>query len=204
MTEKSKPLDRRNRRISKRRQSILEVSAEVFSEKGYNRASIKDIAEAADVADGTIYNYFENKEALLLTLFDQLIDVQHLDSQLASTLEDDVDQVVATYVEAHLAKVRSHYDLFRAVIPEILATPDLRQRYYETFVAPMLSATERHIRTRSAQGQLPDGGEKQLARVMYALFFGLLCLRIMGDPEIQPSEQVDAALLGTISQLLAK
>jgi AcrR family transcriptional regulator len=55
-----------------RRQHILDAAADVFSEHGFNRASIRDIASVAGVADGTIYNVFENKEALLLALVDAL------------------------------------------------------------------------------------------------------------------------------------
>jgi AcrR family transcriptional regulator len=63
---------RRDRRISARQTQILEAAAKVFAEKGFRHATIRDVAQAADVADGTIYNYFENKEALLNAIINQL------------------------------------------------------------------------------------------------------------------------------------
>lgn len=50
---------------------ILKAAEKVFSEKGYNKGSIFDIAKMADVSEGTIYEYFKNKEDLLLTIAEQ-------------------------------------------------------------------------------------------------------------------------------------
>ena len=54
---------RRERRIANRRTLILEAAARLFAEKGFHRTTTRDIAEAADVSEGTLYNYFENKES---------------------------------------------------------------------------------------------------------------------------------------------
>lgn len=203
MSEESPKISRREQRAARRREAILEAAAQVFTDKGYNGASIRDIADAANVADGTIYNYFANKEALLLALFDRLIDVEQTEAQLDAALSDDLSQMLPNYFGTHLTTVRQHYALFRAVIPEVLATPDLRERYYQSFVAPLLDTAAAHIEQRISQGELAAMEPQHAARVIYALFFGLLCLRILGDPVIQPSQTTDASLLDTITQLLA-
>ncbi|MGA1862897.1 TetR/AcrR family transcriptional regulator [Deferribacter thermophilus] len=48
---------------------ILNSAIKVIGDKGFHNAKIKDIAIEADVADGTIYNYFQNKEDILVTIF---------------------------------------------------------------------------------------------------------------------------------------
>lgn len=197
----SQPSSKREQKAAQRREAILEAAAHVFTARGYTGASIRDVAEAADVADGTIYNYFANKEALLLALLDRLIDLEQTDATLASALSDDLTDMIPTYFGAHLSKVREHYDLFRAVIPEVLATPDLRDRYYQSLVAPLLDTAAGHIDQRIEKGELQAMDPAQAARVVYALFFGLLCLRILGDDAVQPSETTDAALLDTIQWL---
>jgi TetR/AcrR family fatty acid metabolism transcriptional regulator len=53
-----------------KRQHVLDAAAGVFAEKGFHAATIKDVARAAGVAHGSVYTYFESKEALLLGLFD--------------------------------------------------------------------------------------------------------------------------------------
>jgi len=55
-------LTRRDRNKLKHRKEILQAAAAVFAEKGYQQASIQEIADRADFAVSTIYGLFENKE----------------------------------------------------------------------------------------------------------------------------------------------
>ena len=54
-----------NEKLNERERSILRSAYQVFTEKGYHNAKVSEIAELAGVGKGTIYEYFENKEALL-------------------------------------------------------------------------------------------------------------------------------------------
>ncbi|MFZ2631412.1 MAG: TetR/AcrR family transcriptional regulator [Desulfosalsimonadaceae bacterium] len=56
---KPEPKDKRKR--------ILVAAEKIFAEKGYENATIQDIASAAGVGDGTVYDYFKNKEDLLFS-----------------------------------------------------------------------------------------------------------------------------------------
>ncbi|UCE34831.1 MAG: TetR/AcrR family transcriptional regulator [Deltaproteobacteria bacterium] len=51
-----------------RRKSIIQAAIEVFSKKDFKTASISEIAQKAAVADGTIYQYFKNKEDLFFSI----------------------------------------------------------------------------------------------------------------------------------------
>jgi TetR/AcrR family fatty acid metabolism transcriptional regulator len=51
-----------------RRESIIKAAIEAFSKKDFKTASISEIAEKAGVADGTIYQYFKNKEDLFFSI----------------------------------------------------------------------------------------------------------------------------------------
>jgi TetR/AcrR family fatty acid metabolism transcriptional regulator len=51
-----------------RRESIIQAAIEVFSKKGFRASAISEIAQTADVADGTIYQYFKNKEDLFFSI----------------------------------------------------------------------------------------------------------------------------------------
>lgn len=52
-----------------RRESILEAALHAFVERGFHGTAIPQIAERANIAAGTIYHYFESKEALVNTLY---------------------------------------------------------------------------------------------------------------------------------------
>jgi len=56
---------------------ILETALKLFSEHGYDRTSIKMIAESAGISQGLLYNYFASKDELLAAIFAQsMSDVQ--------------------------------------------------------------------------------------------------------------------------------
>lgn len=56
-----------------RRKQILDAATQVFAAKGFDRATIADIARAAGVAEGSIYNYFKSKADLLIGIPRQVI-----------------------------------------------------------------------------------------------------------------------------------
>jgi AcrR family transcriptional regulator len=58
-------LSRRERKKRETRQSLMEAALRLFSERGYDATTVKDITDAADVAKGTFFNYFDTKEAIL-------------------------------------------------------------------------------------------------------------------------------------------
>lgn len=58
-----------------RRQEILHAAREVFARKGYNDATLDDVAERAEFGKGTLYNYFPNKESLFLSVIEDAFDV---------------------------------------------------------------------------------------------------------------------------------
>jgi AcrR family transcriptional regulator len=60
--------------IEERKKQILDAAAHVFAEKGFEGATISDIARAAGIAEGSIYNYFKNKHDLLVSLPRQMIE----------------------------------------------------------------------------------------------------------------------------------
>ncbi len=68
LTGQSSVDGRRQRRIARRQGEILSAAARVFAAKSYAAATTKDIAAEADVAEGTLYNYFASKREILLAI----------------------------------------------------------------------------------------------------------------------------------------
>lgn len=87
---------------------ILDAAIRVFAEKGFHRARISDIADAAGVADGTIYLYFRNKDDVLLTIFEEKMGVliDGLRAELAP-LDHPFDKVRA-FARYHFRMVRDN------------------------------------------------------------------------------------------------
>jgi len=66
---KDSPKDRRRERT---RKEILTAAAEVFARKGFHEATIQEIARVAALSAGSLYNYFDNKEALFNDLMEDV------------------------------------------------------------------------------------------------------------------------------------
>lgn len=85
-----------NRRSSRqiKRERILRAAIDVFAGKGYFAARMTDVAKTAEVADGTLYLYFEGKEHLLLSIFDDVLGrfIDRLEKEV-SHLENPVDKL---------------------------------------------------------------------------------------------------------------
>jgi AcrR family transcriptional regulator len=56
----------RSERTELRRAQILKTAIKVFSSKGFSSATISEVASQANLGDATLYEYFDNKEAILL------------------------------------------------------------------------------------------------------------------------------------------
>jgi AcrR family transcriptional regulator len=59
-----------------RREQILEAAVKVFAEKGFRAAKMQEVANAAGVANGTVYNYFRSKDEVLLALLERLNETE--------------------------------------------------------------------------------------------------------------------------------
>jgi AcrR family transcriptional regulator len=62
---------RRERRKAENRAAILEAARAVFAELGYDAAGVRDIVRRTDLAAGTFYNYFPDKEAVFRAIVDE-------------------------------------------------------------------------------------------------------------------------------------
>jgi AcrR family transcriptional regulator len=111
-------------------QRILEAAHQVFLDRGFEGASIEEIAEVACSGKPTIYARFPNKEALFAAVVMRSIvsRVEQLGAEMPSgdTLEERLSKVANIVLEWVL--VRSHVGLIRLAISESRRFPDLAAR----------------------------------------------------------------------------
>jgi TetR/AcrR family fatty acid metabolism transcriptional regulator len=67
-------------------QRIIKAATKIFAKRGFFHAKVSDIAKEAKVADGTIYLYFENKDDILISLFEE---------QMKAVLENMIEEISA-------------------------------------------------------------------------------------------------------------
>jgi AcrR family transcriptional regulator len=167
-----------------RRTQILDAATRVFASKGFNRATIRDVARDAGVADGTIYIYFRNKTDLLFGLLDRLNDTERRPASLAQATEaplGDFGDYFRAYLRERVEVLWSNADLFRAVLPELLANPELRARYYDEVIAPTMALGEAAFRALVATGTVRDLDLPLSVRIVAGSVLGLMVLQLLGD-----------------------
>src|SRR5215467_16396943 len=97
--------------VAARRAQILDAATRVFASKGFNRATIRDVAQDAGVADGTIYNYFANKTDLLFGLLDRLNDTERRPASLAQASVAPLMDFFRAYLRERVEALWSSSDL---------------------------------------------------------------------------------------------
>ena len=63
------------RKDNEKHHRIIEAATKVFAKNGFYQSKIAQIAKEAGVADGTIYIYFDNKDDILISLFEEQMKV---------------------------------------------------------------------------------------------------------------------------------
>src|SRR5215475_4761073 len=91
--------------IAARTNQILDAATRVFAEKGFHRATIKDVAKAAGVADGTIYNYFGNKTDLILGILDRLNETSQRASDFEQATKSNPHEWMRAYLKHRLERL---------------------------------------------------------------------------------------------------
>lgn len=151
---------RRNRRIAgadpdKRRQ-ILDGALEVFTARGFDAASMSDIAAAANVSKGTLYVYFEDKEHLFVALIEREREIQKRGAFEALDEEPDIAHALTNFGERMVRLLVSEFAMsaHRIVIGVAERMPDLGREFYEN--GPMQGAKRiaSYLDRKVAEGQL--------------------------------------------------
>jgi len=125
MTPSSRSASRlpRERRIA----DLMRAAREVFAEKGYDAASVAEIAERAGLVEGNIYRHFENKRALLVKVVEDWYE------EMLSDYDQHLQGIVGTrnrlryMIWRHLVTIEKEPALCRLVFGELRSGADYRE-----------------------------------------------------------------------------
>lgn len=119
--EKRQPVDKR--------QKIMDAAVSVFAKQGFYNSTVADVAREADVADGTIYLYFKNKDDLLISIF------EHSMEMFISTARDELATVsnskekLKKFITLHLKLVQKNQDLAQVIQIELRQSSKFIKEY---------------------------------------------------------------------------
>jgi AcrR family transcriptional regulator len=198
---------KKDRITTERKQQILEAAMAVFSEKGFAAATTAEIARAAGIAEGTIYNYFPSKRELFIAVIRELI--------ITVPLLDLIEKIPGADIEVTFRQIlQNRFNLIdsssAARIPslmgEIIRDPELKALWVEQFLKPFFARVESIYRTMMASGKFRRMKPAIITRIMGGLFLGFLMLKLMEGETSPlnrlPREEVADALLDFVGRAL--
>ena len=172
--------------IAARRNQILNAATKVFAAKGFHLTTIKDIAREAGIADGTIYNYFDNKMALMLGLLDRMNESDRREADFSQFTEGDLRSFMTAYLRHRLMVLKAdNFEVFRVVVSEILVNQELRELYYRKIVEPTFTLAEKHFQRWTEQHPIKPVDISLTMRAISGMVLGLIMEYIMGDKTLE-------------------
>ena len=117
-----------DKQLSKRK-AIIEAAINVFSHKGFHKAKISNISKLANVADGTIYLYFNNKENLLVSAFDELIESILVEMKDKISNEKSALDRLTKFFDLHVDVFTEQPAVVRFLAIELRQSPDFYELY---------------------------------------------------------------------------
>jgi AcrR family transcriptional regulator len=141
---------------SAKRRQIVEGAREIFLAKGFDAASMSDIARTAGVSKGTLYVYFENKEQLFEAIVHEECQV-HAESTFDLDHSDhDVEAVLTRLGDAFLGFLCSpeKASALRTVIAIADRMPEIGRVFYETGPAVGIAKLADYLKTQNEAGVL--------------------------------------------------
>jgi AcrR family transcriptional regulator len=165
------PSNRWNRRKEARAPEILEAALACFAEKGFAATRMDDIAARAGITKGTIYLYFDSKEAVFKALARQSIGAQ-LDAILGQVAASQAHSAeVLRFVlhgMGHFASTSDRVVLPRVLLAEAGNFPELAEFWRREIVDRGLGLFETIIRRGVTRGEFRDVPPHHAARLCVA------------------------------------
>jgi AcrR family transcriptional regulator len=181
----------RERKKQKTRETIIRVALDLFAERGYEQATIAEIAEAADVSPRTIFSYFASKEDIL---FCHLPEAQ---DRLAQALRDRPAGMTTLDVLREFIVAAGAPDRYQLLRKRILANNEILRRNERA----RFSAFEQLLVEALAQ-DLDAGADDVRPQIVAAALIAAFTTAHVGDPDGPPEAYSPEQAMAVIDDVM--
>ncbi len=172
--------ERKEREKERRRQQIMVAAKRVFSDKGFSKATMEDIAQEAELSPGTLYLYFKNKEELYASLSLRilqylLIRVEHVNDDKDADPEQKLKSLTEAMYDVYEFDPLIIINMFHLQSSETLKnlSPELMEDIKD-LSRKSLNSIAKIFKDGVAQGLFVDRHPVALADTFWALFSGVV------------------------------
>ena len=151
------------------RKRILQAAQRLFARKGYEGTTTASLAQAAGVAEGTLFRHFANKKAILIEVatngwVEILTDLLTELSEMASY------KAVAQVMRRRMLNIRENADMMRVCFMEAQFHPELRDRIQSEVIVKMTDVAEAFFQTAMDRGIYRKMNPKIIAQIFLGMF----------------------------------
>jgi AcrR family transcriptional regulator len=192
MTRVIKPQgSRRERKKSAVRSRIIAAAIELFSRNGIEKATVEQIAEAADIGKGTVYNYFDTKEDIIVAFMADLERRVQARLHRLAALSGSLELILAEFVRLQLRRKKEYHKFVRVFLGQMF----LHTESFLPYMAEMQKAIdppmEKLFRALQERGLLRrDVSLPELIVIFKTMQLGLTALWAVEGPPFRATEYV--------------
>jgi len=170
---------RRERTKAANRAAILAAARDVFSEDGYDAAGVRDIIRRTDLASGTFYNYFPDKNSIFRAIIEEIAN--------GIRLQQGLGRRTATTVEGFIEGSFRGYFNYIAQDPELVALTRrsagaIRTLFDEPEVMPLFRDLLSDINEAMQRGLLPQLDVDLVTSAIVGMAFEMAIVMVARDP----------------------
>jgi AcrR family transcriptional regulator len=172
---------------------ILDAGRHVFAEKGFARASVDSIAEAAGVAKGTVYLYHPSKEALYFATLRAGLEELSREIRARVEAEETLRGKLKALLETKFSYFVKNGDFFRIYQAEFgqMTQPVCLQKDLQDLYLEHVRLLESVIGAASRKGEIRKVPTATAAFVLADLSRGVITRRLMGWSKATVEDDVD-------------
>lgn len=139
-------------KVADKHEKIIQSSIKVFARNGFFNSRIAEIAKEANVADGTIYLYFNNKYDILVTIFEEEIGkiIAKVKQELA--LLDSPEEKLERFAALHLSLAEDNRDLAEIIQVELRQSSKFMKEYRNKKFAEYVNIISQIVRQGQSTG----------------------------------------------------
>ena len=166
----ARPDGKRTRRGPRTRQQILDASLRLFSERGFARTTVRDIARQAGITDAAIYYHFQSKRELLEALVEERGFVNSLEGLERASTDLPLYETMLRMARGAINLMDENREFLRLIIHEGLggdeAAAEQYQRLADRWESGLVTVLQRYV----GKGELPGDDIQAMARqIIYTI-----------------------------------
>jgi AcrR family transcriptional regulator len=172
--------ERKKRERERRRQQIIVAAKRVFSKKGFNKATMEDIANEAELSPGTLYLYFKNKEELYASLSLRILQylhmrVEHVNKEAGLTPDEKLNNLIDAMFDVYDFDPLIIINMFHLQSSETLKnlSPELLSQI-EDLSRKSIGAISKIFKEGIESGRFIEEHPVALADAFWSLFSGVV------------------------------